>query len=74
MESAMTEAYIARCIKSKSLVSVFLVNGVRLQGVILAKDELSILLTTSKAEGSEVSDDNTQLVARSTVSTITRQT
>ena len=71
MDSMLTKAYLQECVSNKWPVYVFLINGVKLSGVITGYDDLNYLLTTSK-DGSMEGLQDIQLVSRSTVSTLRR--
>ncbi len=57
----LQDGFLKRLCESKKPVTVFLVNGVKLQGVVMAHDETSLLLGREAHE---------QLVFKSAISTI----
>lgn len=58
---ALQDAFLARLCESKASSTIFLINGVKLQGVLTAFDETSILLRREAHE---------QLVYKTAISTI----
>jgi len=60
-EKNIQDVFLNKVRKSKSLVTVFLVNGVKLQGIITWFDNFSLLLSR---------DGHSQLVYKHAVSTV----
>ncbi|MDR1598104.1 MAG: RNA chaperone Hfq [Holosporales bacterium] len=63
-DSKVYEKFVGNLVSGKVPVVIFLVNGVKLQGVISDFDEISIVL---------VRDQNVQILCRQVVSTIIPQ-
>ena len=60
-EKNIQDVFLNKVRKSKSLVTIFLVNGVKLQGIITWFDNFSLLLSR---------DGHSQLVYKHAVSTV----
>lgn len=57
----LQDAFLNHVRKSRSQVTVFLVNGVKLQGIITLSDDFSVLLTR---------DGYTQMIYKHAISTV----
>lgn len=60
----MQNNFLDGLIESKATVFCFLVNGIKLEGVIDAYDQFSVMLSANNGIG------NTQLIMKSAISTI----
>lgn len=60
----MQNSFLDALIESKSTVFCFLVNGIKLEGVIDGYDQFSVMLSANNGIGS------TQLIMKSAISTI----
>ncbi|PIE01090.1 MAG: RNA chaperone Hfq [Thiothrix nivea] len=60
----MQNNFLDELIASKATVFCFLVNGIKLEGIIDAYDQFSIMLSANNGVG------NTQLIMKSAISTV----
>ena len=64
----MQNAFLEDLTKNKSTVFCFLVNGIKLEGVIESFDQFSVMLSSSHG------GNTTQLIMKSAISTIVPKT
>ena len=66
----VTNQYLQGLVDSKEPISIYLMNGIRLQGVLRDFDDLSVVLHPAEGRSTKGgSSDSPQLVNRSAIST-----